>query len=185
MSTNKTPNLKLHSWEPLDPFKREEINENFTWLDLAVGALNNRVVKLTDITFPEAVSRYDFDMTGNRWADYNFIVLRFRPKNRESRNGYVYMNNDGSGNTRCHSLTATSGWSYYFAKGDWQYALYMLIFTGKDECRGLGSIFLSDDIYAVSCRFRMDEIKTLNFTHNASEGGVFEAGTTLEIWGVV
>ena len=39
MSTNKTENLNLHSWEPTDPFKRTEFNENFAAIDAAVGAL--------------------------------------------------------------------------------------------------------------------------------------------------
>ena len=46
MSTNKTPNLKLHSWLPLDPFSREEINDNFTALDNAHAALDGRVTGL-------------------------------------------------------------------------------------------------------------------------------------------
>ena len=44
VSTNKTPNLNLHAWEPTDAFSRAEINDNFaaidtTWADLtdAVG----------------------------------------------------------------------------------------------------------------------------------------------------
>ena len=37
MSTNKTPNLQLHSWEPTDAFRRQEFNENFTAIDTAYG----------------------------------------------------------------------------------------------------------------------------------------------------
>ena len=44
MSTNKTPNLKLHSWLPLDPFSREEINDNFAGLDTAWGDLEGRLL---------------------------------------------------------------------------------------------------------------------------------------------
>lgn len=36
MSTNKTKNLGLHSWELPDPFKMEEFNENFDKIDKAV-----------------------------------------------------------------------------------------------------------------------------------------------------
>lgn len=36
MSTNKTKHLELHSWAPLDPFTREEFNDNFTRIDTAV-----------------------------------------------------------------------------------------------------------------------------------------------------
>ena len=36
MSTNKTPNLNLHSWEPTDAFSREEFNDNFDKIDTAV-----------------------------------------------------------------------------------------------------------------------------------------------------
>lgn len=38
MSTNKTPNYKLHSWVGGDDFRFHEINENFTKLDAAVKA---------------------------------------------------------------------------------------------------------------------------------------------------
>ena len=33
MSTNKTPHLNLHAWEPGDDFSRVEFNENFQKLD--------------------------------------------------------------------------------------------------------------------------------------------------------
>ncbi len=33
MSTNKTQNYQLHSWEPDDDFLRQEFNENFAKLD--------------------------------------------------------------------------------------------------------------------------------------------------------
>ena len=36
MSTNKTENYKLHTWEPSDHFLRTEFNENFAKLDQAV-----------------------------------------------------------------------------------------------------------------------------------------------------
>ena len=39
MSTNKTSNLNLNSWEASDPVKRTEFNENFTALDAAWGDL--------------------------------------------------------------------------------------------------------------------------------------------------
>lgn len=38
MSTNKTTNYRLHSWEPGDDFLRTEINENFEAIDTALAA---------------------------------------------------------------------------------------------------------------------------------------------------
>ena len=40
MSTNKTPNLQLHAWEPTDGFSRAEFNDNFAKLDAVVGEHN-------------------------------------------------------------------------------------------------------------------------------------------------
>jgi hypothetical protein len=37
MSTNKTENYQLHSWEPGDDFLRTEFNENFSLIDAAIG----------------------------------------------------------------------------------------------------------------------------------------------------
>ena len=38
-STNKTPNLKMHSWVRTDPVVCEDFNDNFNKLDAAVGNL--------------------------------------------------------------------------------------------------------------------------------------------------
>ena len=38
MSANKTPNYKLHTWEPSDHFLRTEFNENFAAIDTAIDA---------------------------------------------------------------------------------------------------------------------------------------------------
>lgn len=38
MSSNKTENLNLHSWDPEDYFTREEFNENFALIDENAGA---------------------------------------------------------------------------------------------------------------------------------------------------
>ena len=40
MSTNKTPNLNLHSWVETDPVLMREFNENFNALDAAHAALS-------------------------------------------------------------------------------------------------------------------------------------------------
>lgn len=37
MSSRKTTNLKLHAWDPMDQFTREEFNENFAAIDLDAG----------------------------------------------------------------------------------------------------------------------------------------------------
>lgn len=39
-STNKTANLKLHSWVRTDPVVCEDFNDNFNKIDAAVGKLN-------------------------------------------------------------------------------------------------------------------------------------------------
>lgn len=36
MSSNKTPNYRLHAWEPGDHFLRSEFNENFAAIDTAI-----------------------------------------------------------------------------------------------------------------------------------------------------
>lgn len=64
MSTNKTSNYQLHSWEPGDDFLLSEINENFDLLDAAVGAK------------AEAV----FGFYAGDGANPRTIRLGFRPK---------------------------------------------------------------------------------------------------------
>lgn len=41
MSTNKTPNLNLHSWVGTDNVKRQEFNDNFDAIDAFAGRLSN------------------------------------------------------------------------------------------------------------------------------------------------
>ena len=47
VSTNKTPNLELHRWEPLDRFTRAEFNDNFTKIDATWGDLSTAVGALS------------------------------------------------------------------------------------------------------------------------------------------
>ena len=58
MSTNKTPNLQLHAWEPTDAFSRAEFNDNFAALDAAAGeltALKAKVAALERKSFRQHV----------------------------------------------------------------------------------------------------------------------------------
>lgn len=41
MSSNKTTQLQLHSWEASDKVLRSEFNENFKKIDSAIAAINN------------------------------------------------------------------------------------------------------------------------------------------------
>ena len=45
MSTNKTPNLQLHAWEPTDGFSRAEFNDNFAKLDAAHGEVETALAE--------------------------------------------------------------------------------------------------------------------------------------------
>ena len=68
MSTNKTENLNLHSWDAEDPVKRTEFNENFTALDAAWGDLETAKAVL-------AAGSYTGDGAASRT-----ISLGFTPK---------------------------------------------------------------------------------------------------------
>ena len=63
MSTNKTKNLKLHSWEPTDRFTREEFNDNWAGIDAAWGQLDGRILAEVEARSAEAASRAAADTT--------------------------------------------------------------------------------------------------------------------------
>ena len=44
MSTNKTPNLNLHSWTKYDPIQLSEFNENFSAIDTALSKSMQMVI---------------------------------------------------------------------------------------------------------------------------------------------
>ena len=86
MSSNKTTNYQLHSWEPGDDFLRSEFNENFAALDTAIkgvetgassalagarSALTNQVNAKAEIV----AGSYVGTNTDNRE-----ITVGFRPK---------------------------------------------------------------------------------------------------------
>lgn len=54
MSTNKTPNYQLHSWQPQDTFLLAEMNENFATLD---GKLHEEATVLDGLVKAEASAR--------------------------------------------------------------------------------------------------------------------------------
>lgn len=45
MSNRKTEHLKLHAWDPLDQFTREEFNENFELIDGGFGTVDENAKK--------------------------------------------------------------------------------------------------------------------------------------------
>lgn len=49
MSTNKTPNLNLHSWVGSDPIRRIEWNENFDKLDGEIGNVSNKLTGVLNV----------------------------------------------------------------------------------------------------------------------------------------
>jgi len=73
-STNKTPNLNLHSWVETDPVKMSEFNENFNALDSSVGEIN--------ATSPVIVTgTYSGDATTSKTLFFpktpRFVVVRY------------------------------------------------------------------------------------------------------------
>ena len=82
MSTNKTPNLNLHSWEPLDRFTRTEFNDNFDAIDKAAAEHTADIAELqTQMTErPKMViGSYIGDCPTNTSREQQ-INLGFRPK---------------------------------------------------------------------------------------------------------
>ena len=43
MSSSKTKNLKMHSWAATDAVLRSEFNDNFNYIDEAVGTVNSTI----------------------------------------------------------------------------------------------------------------------------------------------
>ena len=61
MSTNKTQNLNLHSWAPLDRFTREEFNQNWAGIDAAWGDLDGRLLSEIEALAKETAAREKAD----------------------------------------------------------------------------------------------------------------------------
>ena len=95
MSTNKTENLNLHSWEASDPVKRTEFNENWAAIDAAVGELRGTVVTGT--------------YTGDG-AEEREINLGFRPRAVlvTLSNGLAYQPNEYYGGLAISGSDAAS-----------------------------------------------------------------------------
>ena len=87
MSSNKTTNYQLHSWEPGDDFLRTEFNENFGALDTAI---NEGLAKKPEIV----TGSYAGNGTYNRTID-----LGFTPKALVlfNSNGSCYYNGQQTG----------------------------------------------------------------------------------------
>ena len=80
MSTNKTPNYRLHKWEPQDHFLRSEFNENFAAIDEALSSK-------TEVIF----GTYTGTGTSSRIIALDFTpsVLFLLPENGSYRGGLV------------------------------------------------------------------------------------------------
>ena len=71
MSTNKTPNLNLHSWLPTDAFSREEFNDNFAAIDTAIDTAS-LWTKLGTYSVDKECSDFTIPLTGAP----NFTMLK-------------------------------------------------------------------------------------------------------------
>ena len=79
MSTNKTPNLNLHSWVAEDPVKMSEFNENFAAIDTDSGATWDAIEALQNGGLQIAYGSYSGTGSagsGNR----NTLNFSFAPK---------------------------------------------------------------------------------------------------------
>lgn len=87
-STNKTANLKLHSWVRTDPVVCEDFNDNFTKLDEAVGTL--RVTRGNCDIYTGS-----YTGTGTKTLTLTFprppvyLTIQKRASNRETYAGFV------------------------------------------------------------------------------------------------
>ena len=188
MSTNKTPNLKLHSWEPLDPFKREEINENFSWLDLAAGALDKRIVKLTDYTVPQDTNHFALDLTGHTWADHKFIVVRLTPGAGAPNSSFqVNLNSDTNApQTTVRQEFGSTTWGYGFGNAYADYGLTMLLMTNPSGNRCVQGFLASFSLFYIRANsLSFSDLASMHFGHSGSSIQYFKAGTRLEIWGIM
>ena len=91
MSTNKTENYKLHTWEPQDDFLRSEFNENFAIIDAALhgkaevvtGAYTGDGAASRTVTLgftPRAVLIFRQDgRTGEDYGRYGGLALPGHP----------------------------------------------------------------------------------------------------------
>ena len=86
MSTNKTPNLNLHSWVETDPVLMREFNENFGAIDAASQTFGNC-----------RIATGSYVGTGKKGPNYpNTLFFNFAPKwliiTPHSKNGRTVAN---------------------------------------------------------------------------------------------
>lgn len=107
-STNKTPNLNMHSWVRTDPVVCEDFNDNFNKLDEAVGSL--KVTRGNCEIFSG-----DYTGTGSKTC-----VLTF-PK----RPVYLIIQKDKSNNQTYHGFVVDGAYFFAHSTGDYYNKIYI------------------------------------------------------------
>jgi len=120
MSTNKTPNLNLHSWVETDPVLMSEFNENF-------GAIDGAIADGVKIRTGSYVGTGVFG-TNNP----NLLLFDFTPKivfiHTSPYYGYTYFHNNASYFSAYNQVFYYEGTKFYVASnegtGGVEYSLY-------------------------------------------------------------
>ena len=183
MSTNKTPNLNLHAWEPTDAFSREEFNDNFDKIDDFAGAtvqtLDARIKLLTDLTADADTTRLNVPISG--WDKHMFVIVRMDSGGSSTGAFNVLVNNLSNGPT--HIDRAGSSYIPGFSEGKWNYGFTALLFSGYGKHHVFG-FTMSDNFYNCFYGRPIEELTTLSFAASNSAAPM-PAGTRVRIWGVL
>ena len=162
-----------------------------TYADRPTLALLNSLIdgavpikKLTDITTTADAINFSFNMTGNTWENYNFIVLRFTPVGGSGAACNIRLNGN-MGFANHYALGGNTSNAYDLIHFPWMYGTLMLFFTGKGTVPGLLGLGTGDyELFYCRSTLRPSQITTMLFGISTSE--IFcKAGSRLEIWGIL
>jgi len=76
MSTNKTPNLNLHSWAGSDYVKRTEFNDNFSTIDSVLGDIEKKDLSNYKMVKSVKDSEGMFSVVEYRTRDADVLVMK-------------------------------------------------------------------------------------------------------------
>lgn len=121
MSSNKTTNYRLHRWEAVDDFLREEFNENFSMLDDAARVVYGTYTgdgarsKFIDLGFtPKAV--LVVNQEGQMSTGYNMhggLALPDSPAYHKSGNGQGPIVTIEEGGFQVYTIKISSSYDIY------------------------------------------------------------------------
>ena len=159
MSSNKTPNLNLHSWLGTDMFNYNEMNENFNKLDTEVKATNDRLGTLSALktsiksSLVAAVNE-NVDSIGNlKKKNAAFVSV-------EEYSSYV------------NNATATP---------DWQPAIQQAI---NDSKLTGGTVVLSKATYDIYSPILLPETTSIMGLSNYTDGTIISYKGTAGLWAI-